>query len=89
MSTGPLLMPSLSDDQNYDPRSAGGFGERRYVRSEDRDLLEGADAEAMSIKAGHESVAKQNTLSPLPITPGGSRDRSPSASTQKEALFER
>ena len=64
-----------------------------HVRSSDRDLLEGVDAEAMSIR-GQEGVAaeiKQNTLSP--VTPGGSgnsgRSRTASTATQKVVEFER
>jgi len=85
------------DDENYDgSRSAGGaYGgdaERRSVRSEDRDLLEGADAEAGSTKAQEGVSVKQVNLSPLsPTSPGGTpgRERSISAATQKFVEFER
>lgn len=72
------------DEDAYGPRSSGGYGqdaERRSVRSEDRDLLEGADAEAGSIRT-QDSKALPNT----PGSPAGgasdsgsSKDRSSSA----------
>jgi hypothetical protein len=79
------------EDEGYDgPRTSGAYGgdaERRSVRSEDRDLLEGADAEAMSIR-GQEGVSevKQATLSPT--TPTDARSRSASSATQKVLEFE-
>jgi hypothetical protein len=77
------------EDEGYDgTRTSGAYGadaERRSVRSEDRDLLEGADAEAMSIKSAEGSV-KQSSLSPL--SPAG-RERSISVATQKVVEFER
>ncbi|TVY82341.1 putative GTPase-activating protein [Lachnellula suecica] len=49
------------DEEGYDPtHTSGGYNgdaERRSVRSEDRDLLEGADAEAMSIR-GQEGISE-------------------------------
>jgi hypothetical protein len=81
------------EDEGYDgartPGPYGGDAERRSVRSEDRDLLEGADAEASSSK-GQEGVSvKQSTLSPMsPMSPAG-RERSISAATQKVVEFER
>ncbi len=88
------------DEEGYDGSRTPGVGayngdaERRSVRSSDRDLLEGADAEAGSIR-GQDGVAKPqpqsgNLLSPL--SPGmgeAGRARSISASTQKVVEFER
>jgi hypothetical protein len=83
------------EDEGYDgTRTSGGFGgdaERRSVRSEDRDLLTGADAEAGSIR-GQEGVSevKQGNLSPIGADAG--RSRSPSTAnsvTQKVVEFER
>jgi hypothetical protein len=83
------------EDEGYDgTRTSGAYGgdaERRSVRSEDRDLLEGADAEAGSIK-GQEGVSeiKQDALSPT--LPDASRSRSistTSTTTQKVVEFER
>lgn len=86
------------EDEGYDgnqPSGAyGGDAERRSVRSEDRDLLEGADAEAMSIR-GQEGVSevKANNLSPVTPTESGTssgqRSRSISTATQKVLEFER
>lgn len=73
------------EDETYDGhRTSGADAERRSVRSEDRDLLEGADAEAMSIRGGQEGV--KAILSPA--SPAG-RERSVSAATQKVVEFER
>ena len=80
------------DEDGYDPRSAGGYdAERRSVRSEDRDLLEGADAEAGSIRA-----TDGKALPVTPVSPAGTgleaepkKDRSASAPTQKVVEFER
>ncbi|PQE14660.1 TBC domain-containing protein [Rutstroemia sp. NJR-2017a BVV2] len=73
-------------------RVGGGYGgdaERRSVRSEDRDLLEGADAEAGSIR-GVERLesAEVNGGGGLTVTEGR-RDRSASSATQKVVEFER
>lgn len=78
-------------------RVSGGYGgdaERRSVRSEDRDLLEGADAEAGSIRSGIEKVegagipGKNGSL--MPVVSGDSRrERSSSSATQKVIEFER
>lgn len=78
------------EDESYDgARTPGGAysgdAEHRSVRSEDRDLLEGADAEAMSIR-GAEGSVKQSTLSPT--SPAGLERRS-STATQKVVEFER
>lgn len=62
-------------------------GERKTVRSEDRDLLEGADAEAVSIKGHEGTIEKVNGLSP--VIPQEGRARSPSAVSQKFVEFER
>jgi hypothetical protein len=81
------------DDDGYESRTPGGYGadaERRSVRSEDRDLLEGADAEAGSSK-GQDGV-KTTNLSPVDSGPGmgaGGRSRSASTATQKVVEFER
>ncbi|KAK6593332.1 TBC domain-containing protein [Botrytis cinerea] len=55
--------PGVQDEDEEEEddglRVSGGYGgdaERRSVRSEDRDLLEGADAEAGSIRSGIEKV---------------------------------
>jgi hypothetical protein len=84
------------EDEGYDGnRTSGTYGgdpERRSVRSSDRDLLEGADAEAMSIKGQDTLEVKQNTLSPTTPTGTGSsagRSRSISTATQKFVEFER
>jgi hypothetical protein len=82
------------EEEGYDDtRTSGAYGgdaERRSVRSEDRDLLEGVDAEAMSIK-GQEGVTeiKQSALSPTsPATGNPGRARSISTATQKVVEFE-
>lgn len=76
------------EEEGYDgTRVSGAYNgdaERRSVRSEDRDLLEGADAEAMSIK-GQEGV-KQVALSPTVDSSG--RARSISTATEKVVEFE-
>jgi hypothetical protein len=83
------------EDEGYGgTRTSGGYAgdaERRSVRSEDRDLLEGADAEAGSIK-GQEGVTevKQETLSPTVGDTGRSRSISTTSSaSQKVVEFER
>jgi hypothetical protein len=87
------------DDEDEDEgddgtRISGGYGgdaERRSVRSEDRDLLEGADAEAGSMK-GQEGVSevKQGSLSPTVADASRSRSISTaSTATQKVVEFER
>jgi hypothetical protein len=84
------------EDEGYDGKGpAGGYGgdaERRSVRSEDRDLLEGADAEAGSIKGGLEGVSevKQGALSPKGSDAHRARSISQaSTDTQKVVEFER
>jgi hypothetical protein len=82
------------DEDGYDPRSAGGYdAEHRSVRSEDRDLLEGADAEAGSIRP-----ADGKTLPVTPVSPAtgnldadAKKDKSVGAPAQKvvEVEFER
>lgn len=79
------------DEDGYDPRSAGGDAEHRSVRSEDRDLLEGADAEAGSIR-----LQDGKTLPVTPVSPAvGSlgveprKERGGSTATQKVVEFER
>ncbi|KAG9237903.1 rab-GTPase-TBC domain-containing protein [Amylocarpus encephaloides] len=63
--------------------------ERKSVRSEDRDLLEGADAEVMSIR-GSEDIAKEKNES-LSLTAGSNagRLRRGSAASSKVVEFER
>jgi hypothetical protein len=73
------------DDEGYDHRIPGGDAERRSVRSEDRDLLEGADAEAESGKPSDD--LKQGSLSP--VADDSSRARRPSTSAEKTIEFER
>merc|ERR1712098_262629 len=81
------------EDEGYDPRTSGAHGgdaERRSVRSEDRDLLEGADAEAGSVR-GMDAVSevKQSSLNPTTSTGGADgRARSASTATQKVVEFE-
>lgn len=84
------------EDEGYDGKgAAGGYGgdaERRSVRSEDRDLLEGADAEAGSIKGSLDGVSevKQGTLSPKGSDAHRARSISQaSTDTQKVVEFER
>jgi hypothetical protein len=82
------------DDEGYETRTSGAYGgdaEHRSVRSEDRDILEGADAEAMSIR-GQDGISEVNKGSLSPVSAGGSsitRERSPSTATQKVIEFER
>jgi hypothetical protein len=83
------------EDEGYDgSRTSGAYGgdaERRSVRSEDRDLLEGADAEASSIR-GQDGISEVNKEALSPVSAGGSsitRERSPSTATQKVVEFER
>ncbi|RAL64936.1 hypothetical protein DID88_001527 [Monilinia fructigena] len=63
MERNAIHRPSVHDEDEEEEddglRVSGGYGgdaERRSVRSEDRDLLEGADAEAGSIRSGIEKV---------------------------------
>ncbi|KAH8660670.1 rab-GTPase-TBC domain-containing protein [Tricladium varicosporioides] len=78
------------DEEGYDnPRTPGGHERRGGVRTEDRDLLEGVDAEAMSMR-GQEGVIgeiKGSTLSPTSGTDTG-RLRSVSGASQKIVEFE-
>ncbi|PMD14115.1 TBC-domain-containing protein [Hyaloscypha hepaticicola] len=83
------------EDEGYDgkgPSGAyGGDAERRSVRSEDRDLLEGADAEAGSIR-GQEGISevKQGALSPKVTDSHRARSISQaSTATEKVVEFER
>ena len=83
--------PDEDEDDDEEPRTSGGYAgdaERRSVRSSDRDLLEGADAEAMSIRGAESTIeVKQSGLAP---TSGNDRrNRSASSSTQKFVEFER
>jgi len=72
------------EDEGYDgARPSVGDAERRSVRSEDLDLLEGADAEAGSVK-GQDAVEQ---VAPVEKTAG--RERSASSATQKVVEFER
>ncbi|KAJ8064926.1 hypothetical protein OCU04_007230 [Sclerotinia nivalis] len=93
--------PGVQDEDEEEEddglRVSGGYGgdaERRSVRSEDRDLLEGLDAEAGSIKSGVEKVeatgiqTKNGGLMPG-ISGDSRRDRSSSSATQKVLEFER
>lgn len=84
------------EDDGYDTRAAGG-AERRSVRSEDLDLLEGADAEAGSVSVsgkGPEGAKNEGGvglglgLGLSSAVPAG-RERSISAATQKVVEFER
>ncbi|QSZ37321.1 hypothetical protein DSL72_009419 [Monilinia vaccinii-corymbosi] len=75
--------------------SYGGDAERRSVRSEDRDLLEGADAEAGTIRSGIERVEGTSSLQTKndSLMPGAyedsRRERSSSSATEKVLEFER
>lgn len=80
------------EDEGYDARPSGtynGDSERRSVRSEDRDLLEGADAEAVSIK-GHDGVSevKQASLTPNGNDSGRVRSASTVSTVSKVVEFE-
>jgi hypothetical protein len=91
MEKNAVHRPEEDDEEDeivIGPRSSGD-PERRSVRSEDRDLLEGADAEAMSIR-GSEGVTKvtQDSLSPTTGS-GAGRLRSGSAASSKVLEFER
>ena len=80
------------DEDGYDPRSAGGYdAEHRSVRSEDRDLLEGADAEAGSIRAADGKALPVTPVSPAVAGLDGEakKDRSANAPAQKVVEFER
>ncbi|CAG8975966.1 hypothetical protein HYALB_00012204 [Hymenoscyphus albidus] len=72
------------------PRVSDADAERRSVRSEDRDILEGADAEVISIR-GAEGVTNVKGSSLAPADDAGRRVRSVSgASTQSKVVeFER
>lgn len=65
----------------------GGDGERRSLRSEDLDLLEGADAQAGSVK-GAEGISEVKAGSLGVGEATGGRARSASAATQKIVEFE-
>jgi TBC1 domain family member 8/9 len=90
MEKNAVQRPEEDDEEDeivIGPRIPGD-PERRSVRSEDRDLLEGADAEVMSIR-GSEGVTKvTDTLSAPPDTNAG-RLRSGSGSSSKVLEFER
>ncbi|TVY45568.1 putative GTPase-activating protein [Lachnellula subtilissima] len=78
------------DEEGYDePRTPGGGNAERTVRSEDRDLLEGADAEAMSLRGqdGVSEVKQQDSLNPT--APSAARSRSASVVSSKVIEFER
>jgi TBC1 domain family member 8/9 len=79
------------DEDGYDPRSAGGDEEHRSVRSEDRDLLEGADAEAGSIRPQDGKTLPVTPVSPAVGSLGveSRKERSGSTATQKVVEFER
>lgn len=80
------------DEEGYDPRSAGGFdAEHRSVRSEDRDLLEGADAEAGSIRPADGKALPVTPVSPATgsLDAEAKKDKSTSAPAQKVVEFER
>lgn len=82
------------DEDGYGPQSSGGYdqdAEHRSVRSEDRDLLEGADAEAGSIRTQDSKALPSIPGSPAGAASGSesSKDRSGSAATQKVVEFER
>jgi hypothetical protein len=91
MEKNAVHRPDEEDEEDeivIGPRTSGD-PERRSVRSEDMDLLEGADAEAMSIR-GSEGVTKvtQDSLSPTTGS-GAGRLRSGSAASSKVLEFER
>jgi TBC1 domain family member 8/9 len=79
------------DDEGEDERQAPSAysrdSDRRGVRSEDMDLLEGADAEAGIVKGGEGTGDYNSTLSVKDIE--ASRSRSTSTATQKVVEFER
>ncbi|KAG4026997.1 hypothetical protein MFRU_034g00560 [Monilinia fructicola] len=103
MERNAIHRPSIQDEDEEEEddglRVSGGYGgdaERRSVRSEDRDLLEGADAEAGSIRSGIEKVegtsiqGRNGSLMPG-VYEDSRRERSSSSSssTQKVVEFER
>ncbi|TGO45307.1 hypothetical protein BCON_0403g00010 [Botryotinia convoluta] len=101
MERNAVHRPGVQDEDEEEEddglRVSGGYGgdaERRSVRSEDRDLLEGADAEAGSIRSGIEKVegvgisGKIGSLMPG-ISGDSQRERSSSSATQKVVEFER
>ncbi|KAI9641802.1 GTPase activating protein (GAP) [Ciborinia camelliae] len=103
MERNAIHRPGVQDEDEEEEddglRVSGGYGgdaERRSVRSSDRDLLEGADAEAGSIRSGIgiEKVegtgisVKNDSLMPG-ISGDSRRDRSSSSATQKIVEFER
>lgn len=65
-----------------------GDAERRSVRSEDRDLLEGADAEAMSIRAHEGVTAVKQPIALSPIATDAGRSRRGSGTSSKVIEFE-
>lgn len=76
------------DDDHQAPSAYSRDSDRRSVRSEDMDLLEGADAEAGSIKGGEACGDGNNfTLRAEDVEP--SRIRTGSTATQKYLEFER
>jgi TBC1 domain family member 8/9 len=76
------------DDDHQMPSAYSKDSDRRSVRSEDMDLLEGADAEAGSIKGG-EVVNEGNNFGLRVEDVDASRTRAGSASTQQFVEFER
>jgi hypothetical protein len=68
------------EDEDYSKAGASAYGrdaDRRSVRSEDRDLLEGADAEAGSLKGEVSEVS----MEALGVPEGSMRSRSSSAAS--------
>jgi TBC1 domain family member 8/9 len=76
------------DDDHQAPSAYSKDSDRRSVRSEDMDLLEGADAEAGSIKGG-EAINERNSFGLRVEDVDASRTRAASAATQKFVEFER
>jgi len=82
------------EEEDDDDQKAYKESDRRSVRSEDRDLLEGVDAEAMSIK-GAEGVTEISTENGPSVTDrklsgaGSGKVGRPSTETQKFVEFER
>jgi hypothetical protein len=76
------------DDDHQAPNAYSRDSDRRSVRSEDMDLLEGADAEAGSIKGG-EAVSEGNDFQLRVEDVDASRVRAASSATQKFVEFER
>ncbi|KAL7621102.1 GTPase activating protein (GAP) [Parahypoxylon ruwenzoriense] len=74
------------DTQGLRPTGYGGDPERRSVRSSDRDLLDGADAEAGATK--NQEGTSQSTLSPSSAGEGRPRAASGSSTTQRIVEFE-